>query len=161
SLGELPNSRSPNAHLPLPRACEAGMRTLRVIRWIAFAGIALILVAIAIFEFAPSLRERLLPPWGGTTSASAEDTLSVSGGVSTGGPFELTDEKGHRVTDTDYRGRWMLVFFGYTNCPDECPLTLQRMAAALKDLGPLAEKIAPLFVTVDPARDTPGALANY
>jgi protein SCO1/2 len=53
------------------------------------------------------------------------------------------------------------VFFGYTNCPDECPLTLQKMAAALNKLGPLADKIAPLFITVDPARDTPARLASY
>src|SRR5262249_47300536 len=61
----------------------------------------------------------------------------------------------------DYRGRWMLVFFGYTNCPDECPLTLQKMAATLQDLGPLADRIAPLFITVDPVRDTPERLASY
>jgi protein SCO1/2 len=137
------------------------MRALRVIRWIAFAGIALLLVAIATFEFAPGIRERVLPPSGGNTFASAEDTMSVPAGLPIGGSFELTDEKGYRVTDADYRGCWMLVFFGYTNCPDECPLTLQKMAAAVKNLGPLAEKVAPLFVTVDPARDTPGTLANY
>ena len=75
-----------------------------------------------------------------------------------GGPFHLTDDKGHDVTDADYRGRWMLVFFGYTNCPDECPLTLQKMASAL---GKLADRVAPLFITVDPARDTPSPLASY
>ena len=54
----------------------------------------------------------------------------------------------------------MLVYFGYTNCPDECPLTLQKMATALEKLGPLADKVAPLFITVDPARDTPARLAE-
>ena len=73
----------------------------------------------------------------------------------------LTDDKGHAVTDADYRGRWMLVFFGYTNCPDECSLTLQKMATALNALGPLADGIAPLFMTVDPGRDTPGRLVEY
>ncbi|MGH7048703.1 MAG: SCO family protein [Stellaceae bacterium] len=87
--------------------------------------------------------------------------MSVPAGVPIGGPFELNDEKGHPVTDADYRGRWMLVFFGYTNCPDECPLTLQKMATTLQDLGPLADRIAPLFITVDPKRDTPERLGSY
>lgn len=65
------------------------------------------------------------------------------------------------MTDLEYRGRWMLVFFGYTDCPDECPLTLQKMAAALGDLGPLADRMAPLSITVDPARDTPARLASH
>jgi protein SCO1/2 len=76
-------------------------------------------------------------------------------------PFKLIEDKGRPVTDPDYRGRWMLVFFGYTNCSDECPLTLQKMATALKDLGPVADRIAPLFITVDPARDTPSRLTSY
>jgi protein SCO1 len=134
------------------------MRTLRLIRWIAFAGIALMLAAIAAFAFAPGVRARILPRSEGTSIASAADTVSVPSGVPIGGPFELTDEKGPRVTDADYRGRWMLVFFGYTNCPDEYPLTLQKMATTLQDLGPLAGRVAPLFVTVDPKRDTPERL---
>jgi cytochrome oxidase Cu insertion factor (SCO1/SenC/PrrC family) len=140
---------------------EAGMRTLRVIRYVAFAGIALLLAAIAVFEFVPGVRDFIPPHSGGSVSSSAEDTVSVPAGVPIGGPFELTDEKGRSVRAADYRGRWMLVFFGYTNCPDECPLTLQKMAATLKDLGPLADRIAPLFITVDPARDTPQQLASY
>jgi cytochrome oxidase Cu insertion factor (SCO1/SenC/PrrC family) len=55
----------------------------------------------------------------------------------------------------------MLVFFGYIDCPDDCPLTLQKIATALDALGPLADRIAPLFITVDPARDTPDRLAGY
>lgn len=137
------------------------MTALRVIRWIAFAGIALLLAAIAVFEFAPDVRKRVLPHSDGIASASAEDTVTVPAGVPIGGPFELINEKGHPVTDANYRGRWMLVFFGYTNCPDECPLTLQKMATTLKDLGPLADRIAPLFITVDTVRDTPERLASY
>lgn len=137
------------------------MRALRVIRRTAFAGIALLLAAIAAFELVPSVREFISPRSEGIVSASAEGTARVPAGVPIGGRFELTDEKGQRVTDADYRGRWMLVFFGYTNCPDECPLTLQKMATTLQDLGPLADRIAPLFITVDPMRDTPERLAKY
>jgi protein SCO1/2 len=134
------------------------MSALRVIRWSAFAGIALLLAAIAVFKFAPGMRDFVLSRSDRTISASNEDTVSVPAGVPIGGAFELTDSKRHAVTDADYRGRWMLVFFGYTNCPDECPLTLQKMATTLQDLGPLADRIAPLFITVDAVRDTPERL---
>lgn len=137
------------------------MRALRVMRWVAFVGIALLLTTIAVLECVPGVGELISPRSGGIVSASTEDTVSVPAGVPIGGPFEFTDEKGHSVTDADYRGRWMLVFFGYTNCPDECPLTLQKMATTLQDLGPLADRIAPLFITVDPVRDTPERLASY
>ena len=103
------------------------------------------------------LRSRSAP----VTENVSAGTVEVPEGVAIGGPFHLIDDKGRAVTDADYRGRWMLVFFGYTNCPDECPLTLQKMAAALAKLGPLANKIAPLFITVDPARDTPTRLTSY
>jgi len=137
------------------------MRALRVIRWIAVSGIVLLLAAIAAFEVVPGAREFISPRSDGMVSASGEDTVSVPAGVPIGGAFELIDEKGQRVTDADYRGRWMLVFFGYTNCPDECPLTLQKMATTMRDMGPLADSLAPLFITVDPARDTPERLVSY
>ena len=137
------------------------MMVLRIIRWAAFAGIALLLAAIAAFEFVPGVRELISSRSDSIVSASADDSVSLPAGVPIGGPFELIDEKGHPVTDTDYRGHWMLVFFGYTNCPDECPLTLQKMATALEALGPLADRVAPLFITVDPVRDTLERLASY
>jgi protein SCO1/2 len=76
-----------------------------------------------------------------------------------GGPFSLADTK--RVTDRDFRGKLMLVFFGYTHCPDVCPTELQNMATVLEKLGPDAKQVAPLFISVDPARDTPEALSAY
>jgi cytochrome oxidase Cu insertion factor (SCO1/SenC/PrrC family) len=78
-----------------------------------------------------------------------------------GGPFTLLDQDGRRVTEKDFRGRHMLVFFGYTYCPDICPTELQVMMAALDMLGPEAERIQPVFVTVDPERDTPEVLKSY
>jgi cytochrome oxidase Cu insertion factor (SCO1/SenC/PrrC family) len=104
--------------------------------------------AIAVF---PEARQRLLP--------SADQT--VSGKALVGGPFSLTDSSGKRVTDTDFRGRDMLVFFGFTSCPDICPASLQLISAALDKLGPKADRIAPIFITIDPERDTAAKLAEY
>ena len=81
--------------------------------------------------------------------------------VAFGGPFMLTDHTGMARTQADFHGRHMLVYFGYTYCPDICPTTLQSMIAALDELGPLAERVQPVFVTVDPGRDTPEVLADY
>jgi protein SCO1 len=76
-------------------------------------------------------------------------------------PFELVDLSGHAVTDRDLRGRWLLVFFGYTFCPDICPTTLGEIAAAMEQLGPLAAKVQPIFISVDPKRDTPAVLRDF
>jgi protein SCO1/2 len=78
-----------------------------------------------------------------------------------GGDFALTDAEGKRRTDAEFRGRHMLVFFGFTNCPDFCPTALVTITQALEKLGPKAEKLAPIFITVDPERDTPAQLKNY
>lgn len=86
---------------------------------------------------------------------------TVSGKPSVGGPFSLIDQTGKHVTDKDYRGHYMLVFFGYTNCPDVCPAGLQVMSAALNKLGKRADDIIPIFITLDPARDTQETMAAY
>lgn len=86
---------------------------------------------------------------------------AVDGKALVGGPFSLNDDTGKRVTDKDYRGRYMLVFFGYTSCPDICPAALQLISAVLENLGPKADRIAPLFISIDPDRDTPQKLADY
>jgi protein SCO1/2 len=75
--------------------------------------------------------------------------------------FELTDSGGNRVRAVDLRGRWLLIFFGYTYCPDLCPTTLGEIAGALALLGPLAAEVQPVFVSIDPQRDTPEALREY
>ena len=83
-------------------------------------------------------------------------------GPAIGGPFTLTDGAGHTVTDRDFRGKWMLVYFGYTPCPDACPTSLTDMANAYDMLAPAEQgKVAMLFVTVDPERDTPAAMKDY
>jgi protein SCO1 len=78
-----------------------------------------------------------------------------------GGAFSLVDGAGKRVTDQDFRGKLMLVFFGYAHCPDVCPTELQTMADVLEQLGPDAAKLTPLFISVDPKRDTPAAIESY
>lgn len=78
-----------------------------------------------------------------------------------GGPFSLIDQDGVRRTDMDFHGRHMLVYFGYTYCPDICPTGLATIAGALDLLGPAAESVQPVFVTVDPERDTPEVLKDY
>ncbi len=78
-----------------------------------------------------------------------------------GGPFALTGHDGRAVTDQTFRGRFGLLYFGYTFCPDLCPTNLLTVAAALDELGPDAERVQPLFVTVDPERDDLPALKDY
>ena len=106
---------------------------------------------LAAFTLLPAARERLLP---------SINVRSV-GQALVGGPFTLTDQTGKRVTDRDFRGKFMLVYFGFTNCPDVCPTALQVMAAALDKMGPSAERITPVLITVDPEHDTPALLASY
>src|SRR5213078_1031144 len=82
-------------------------------------------------------------------------------GASFGRDFALTDHTGKPRTLADYRGKAVVVFFGYTQCPDVCPTTLAALAEAMKQLGPDADRVQVLFVTVDPDRDTPELLAKY
>jgi protein SCO1/2 len=81
--------------------------------------------------------------------------------LTVGGPFSLIDGDGKPVTDQTWRGKYMLVYFGYTYCPDVCPTTLTNVAAALDKLGPKADQIQPLFITVDPKRDTAAVVKQY
>ena len=78
-----------------------------------------------------------------------------------GGPFTLVDQTGKSITDKDFRGKYMLIFFGYTYCPDVCPTELQVMMAALDTLGPRAAEVQPIFITIDPDRDTSEVMQSY
>ena len=78
-----------------------------------------------------------------------------------GGPFTLVDQTGKSITDKDFRGKYMLIFFGYTYCPDVCPTELQVMMAAIDTLGPRAAEVQPIFITIDPDRDTPEVMQSY
>ena len=85
----------------------------------------------------------------------------LSGRAPVGGPFELTDQTGHHRTDADFRGKLVVLYFGYTYCPDVCPTELQSISLALDKLGAAADIVQPLFITVDPERDTPARLADF
>src|SRR6516225_5155880 len=78
-----------------------------------------------------------------------------------GGHFSLTAPDGTEVTDRSFPGKWLLLYFGYTFCPDACPTALNTIAEVLDELGTLAEQIQPIFITVDRQRDTPAVLAEY
>jgi len=82
-------------------------------------------------------------------------------GLSLGGPFTLTDHTGRDVTERDFAGRFLLVYFGFTYCPDVCPTELGTMAHAIDAMGAMGERVTPVLITIDPERDTPAALADY
>lgn len=95
------------------------------------------------------------------TSNDSRQESVVTGKAIVGGPFALKGADGRTVTDKDFLGRYMLVFFGFTNCPDICPSGLQVMSAALDKLGAKADAVTPVFITLDAERDTPEKLAQY
>jgi protein SCO1/2 len=93
--------------------------------------------------------------------AGRREVASGPASLPIGGPFSLTDHRGRAVTEADFRGRPMAVFFGFTHCPDVCPTTLGEMTALIEALGPDADRLHWLFISVDWERDTPEALAGY
>ena len=95
------------------------------------------------------------------TGPPGPQPVESSGTALIGGPFSLTGTGGKTVTDQDFRGRYMLVFFGFTHCPEICPAELQVIAQALDKLGDKAKQVVPVFITLDPERDTPQVIAEY
>jgi protein SCO1/2 len=95
------------------------------------------------------------------TTPQGGQPVESSGTALIGGPFSLVGTDGKPVTERDFRGRYMLIFFGFTHCPDICPAELQVIAQALDQLGDKAKRVVPIFITLDPERDTPEAMANY
>jgi len=92
------------------------------------------------------------------------DSAKVGGGPLAGligGKFSLVDQNGKPFTEADLKGKWQLVFFGYTHCPDICPTTLNDLSLALDQLGPKKNQVGIVFISVDPERDTPAALKSY
>ncbi|SFJ27741.1 SCO family protein [Albimonas pacifica] len=98
---------------------------------------------------------------GLAVTVSRAPEVATSGASSVAAEFELTGHDGVVRTEEDFRGKWTLVFFGFTNCPDICPTTLAEIAQVMDDLGPQAGAVQPLFISVDSDRDTPMELAEY
>ena len=117
-----------------------------------FARVLAITAVLAVIAAGAALWTFFNPPSSQVTS---------SGTASVGGPFTLVNQQGRTVTDETFRGRWMLVFFGFTHCPDVCPTALNDMSAVLTELGTASDKLQPIFITVDPERDTVGAMSQY
>lgn len=99
--------------------------------------------------------------WVSNMVISAVETRDNQAAARVGGPFTLVNERGETVTEADFRGRYMLIYFGFTFCPDVCPTELQVMTSAIETLGPRGERIQPVFITIDPERDTPEVMARY
>ncbi|HXY98574.1 MAG TPA: SCO family protein [Stellaceae bacterium] len=114
------------------------------------------IVAAALLLALPALGATLAAP-GAVPPARAAGELSPPRTAL----FTLATLDGRRVTEESYRGKWLLIYFGYTSCPDACPTTLTSIGAALDALGPLAEKVQPLFITIDPMRDKPRVMTAY
>jgi cytochrome oxidase Cu insertion factor (SCO1/SenC/PrrC family) len=108
------------------------------------AGLALILAAFAVTSW-----------WIGGADEGGFARIAI------GGPFALLDQNGVLRHDSDFRGELMLVYFGYTYCPDACPTALQTMTTALDDLGGEAKSVQPIFISVDPERDTVAQMKQY
>jgi protein SCO1 len=115
---------------------------------------ALRLAVIAAAAFAAAVAAVAL--WPKPETANQPEPVALVGGA-----FTLTDAEGNRRTDAEFRGRHMLVFFGFTHCPDFCPTALYTITQALEKLGPKGDRLAPIFISVDPERDTPAQLKNY
>jgi len=120
-------------------------------RYFVMAGAAVVVLVISI-AIGIGLRHVVQPPPPAVAEgASARPIVS----------FTLNDPAGRVVTEADFRGRWALVFFGFTHCPDVCPLSMLFATDLLKSLGLLAESLQVVFITVDPTRDTPDVMLDY
>jgi len=109
----------------------------------------------------PLILSALLAACGDGTPPASKFRLTDVTGVGFGKELNLTDHNGKPRTLADFRGKVVTVFFGFTHCPDVCPTTLAEMAQVMKALGPDADKVQVLFITVDPERDTPQLLKQY
>ena len=122
---------------------------LRPVRYLAWGILIGITLGFGASELWHQDRSRLAP----TATEAIRDSIKSD--------FALIDHTGKSVTDENYRGKWLLVFFGFTNCPDVCPTALNEIAQIMENLGEKAAKVQPLFITVDPERDTPERMAEF
>jgi len=127
------------------------MFVLRIIRWAAWA-----LVAVAIF-----VGTGIAVGWFRTEWLGQSPSVTTTGVPAAGGPFSLVNHRGERITHETFKGKPTAYFFGFTHCPEVCPTTLFELSQHLKELGPDADRLNVVFVTIDPKRDTPELLKTY
>ena len=126
-----------------------------------YLGVAVLIIIIGVTLRFFASPQSMVSPAGVTVVDKGGREIKGSKPPSIGGRFTLISQDGRPVTDADFRGKNTLVFFGFTNCPDVCPLTLNNISRAMVLLGADANKIQPLFISVDPLRDTPNVLRQY
>lgn len=155
--------RAPHPGAYLRRIMIRAVRIISVLLVLLLGGVW----AMAWFGRAPgesvadAFLRRIATITGMEMPAPSAGGIQLAQGVALGGPFTLVDHTGRTVTERDFAGRVLLVYFGYTYCPDVCPTELGTVAAALDAMGPAGERVTPVFVTIDPERDTQAGMADY
>lgn len=141
----------PSQPAPSQPASSAAPSKIRIVALLAVvAGIVLLAIGVVFW----------MRPVAPTTVVDS-GVMRVPEGAAIGGPFELVDHNGRAVTQADFAGKFMLIFFGFTHCPDVCPTELQVMANAMDVLGSDGANVVPVFISVDPERDTPAQIKDY
>ncbi|HEU0069716.1 MAG TPA: SCO family protein [Alphaproteobacteria bacterium] len=138
----------------------SGARRLLLIGLAAFA-LALVVAGLLLWLRPPASGPVAVTRPAGGDVPQAAGLVRLPPGSELGGPFQLVDQDGKTVTDASFAGKFMLIYFGFTFCPDVCPTELQAMATAIDDLGSPGDMVQPILISVDPARDTPAQLKSY
>lgn len=142
------NSSKPASPQPTASAVQTKIRIVALLALVA--GIVLLSVGVVFWM-------RPVAP----TAVVDSGVMRVPEGTAIGGPFQLVDHHGRAVSEQDFAGKFMLIFFGFTHCPDVCPTELQVMANAMDVLGSDGANVVPTFISVDPERDTPAQIKDY
>ncbi|HEY4135559.1 MAG TPA: SCO family protein [Alphaproteobacteria bacterium] len=141
---------------PSPPAGPSARRRLVLVG--LSATVAALLAAALVLWLRPAPEPAVVAAAPGATNNAV---LRLPAGTDLGGPFNLVDQDDRPVTDATFAGKFMLIYFGFTYCPDVCPTEMQTMATAIDELGPSGDKVQPMLISVDPERDRPSQLKDY
>ena len=136
---------------PAKTAPSPSSQRWRLVALVAAVATITLLAAGAVFWLRPEA----------PTPVASSGVVQLPKGATIGGPFQLVDHTGRPVSDKDFAGKFMLIYFGFTHCPDVCPTELQTMANVVDALGTDGARVVPVFIAVDPERDTPEQLKGY
>jgi protein SCO1/2 len=140
-----------------PKKAGKSIKGLKIPSRLSMYIILMVLVSVFILVW----RYYIEPTYLVESRTPARAQVQTVGAPEIGGPFNLVNQDGKKVSEADFKGRYLLIYFGYTYCPDVCPTSLSVMADALDMLGPKGDKITPVFITFDPERDDAKALKTY